>query len=182
MEVALDPPPLRLGRSHQPRARGLQLPQPCEQFGTKDELAPSEAPTERAPLAAAPARPPAKARRRRTGLAALALLAATGFAAAWLALGAGESTPSPGPAGRDVPSGSSSKSVDQTVSTGLGPSAPTGPASSTATEAGTTGTTSATTTAATTSSGSTTTEAGTTTETGTTRAAAGTVTASQPSP
>jgi eukaryotic-like serine/threonine-protein kinase len=137
-------------------------------------LGASEAPTERDTFAMAPAGRQRRPKRRRAALAAFALLAVAGFAAAWLSLGADESTPSPPPLG-DVSGRSGSESTGETVSTGLGPTASSVAVSSTATEPTTTRTppttTAATTSSSTTTGPGTTTNAGVTTNAGTTTSA-----------
>jgi eukaryotic-like serine/threonine-protein kinase len=145
-----------------------------------DAAIPSQAPTEAtAPLTKVVT---PRWRPRQKAFAALAALVTAGFAAAWFALPAGESAPSPAPAGHDSVSGSRSAPTESEVSTGLGTIPPSAPVSTTETQPATTATTSttastsATTTATTTSSGSTTTSP----DSGTTTEAAGNLTTTQP--
>jgi eukaryotic-like serine/threonine-protein kinase len=134
-----------------------------------DGLAEAESPTETL-LTPAQAVTPTRRPGRRQAFAAIAALAAAGFAAAWLAVRPGESAPSPSPVG--ATSGSRSVSTEGIASTPAG-GAGSGPtASSTeprsATTLGENGTTSPTTTAPTTSTRSTTTGIVTTTVEGAT--------------
>jgi eukaryotic-like serine/threonine-protein kinase len=134
-----------------------------------DGLAEDESPTETL-LPPAQAVTPTRRPGRRQAFAAIAALAAAGFAAAWLAVRPGESAPSPSPVG--ATSGSRSVSTAEIASTPAG-GAGSGPtASSTeprsATTLGENGTTSPTTTAPTTSTRSTTTGIVTTTVEGAT--------------
>ena len=148
-----------------------------------DAPIPSQAPTEAtAPLPQGMTPP---WRRRQKAFAALATLVTAGFAAAWVALPAGESAPSPAPAGHDSVSGNRSTSTEHGVSTEPGTIPPSLPVSTTETQPAATATTSptaATSTTATATTTTTTTTGSTTTspDPSTTTEAAGNLTTTQP--
>ena len=137
-----------------------------------DGLAENESPTETLLPPTQAMTPTRRPGRRQATFAAIAALAAAGFAAAWLAVRPGESAPSPSPVG--ATSGSRSGSTEEIASTPAGGAGSRPIASSTepqsTTTSGENGTTSPTTTAPTTSSSSPTTGIVTTTVEGATSA------------